>query len=268
MSTAVFERKEVVKFAPVDVNIRDTLIVSPDRILLCNESKGNVQLVDTREGRVLSEVSLPCWLKKPSLRRLCLTRKDQATVTVKGNKVQMINVQGQSVTLGKVLTLNYDPWGVSTCGDNDLVVSYHMAPWLEVISTEGSVCHQFHQTGPTSHFKYPDFLTTSLDGYVYVSDWGTKTITKLDSSLHLIQTFSSPLLDSPYGIISISPDQLLVCSHYKHSVVLLNTRTGKSSTLLGLQDGIILPYSLGYCPELKLLYICRYLTGRLKVYKV
>jgi len=202
------------------------------------------------------------------MRRLCLTRKDQATVTVEGNKVQMINIQGQSITLGKVLTLNYDPWGVSTCGESDLVVSYQTAPWLEVISTEGKVFHHFHQIEKTSHFKYPNFLTTSVDGYIYVSDWGTNTITKLDSSLHLLKTFASRLLDCPFGIISISPDQLLVCSMSNHRIVLLNTSTGKSSILLGERDRIVCPRSLSYCHEKKKLYVAESLTKSLKVYRL
>ena len=202
------------------------------------------------------------------MRRLCLTRKDQATVTVEGNKVQMINIQGQSITLGKVLTLNYDPWGVSTCGESDLVVSYQTAPWLEVISTEGKVFHHFHQIEKTSHFKYPNFLTTSVDGYIYVSDWGTNKITKLDSSLQMLQIFSSSQLSSPQGIISISPDQLMVCSQTNDRIVILNSSTGKTSSLLWKQDGIKFPNSLGYSPEQKLMYVCRDITDRLKVYKI
>jgi len=225
-------------------------------------------MVETRDGRVLSEMSIPYWISKPLITRLCLTRNGQAALTVEVNKVQMINIRGQSITMGTLLTLKYDPWGVSTCGESDLVVSYHTAPWLEVISTDGSVRHRFHQTGATGQFICPNFLTTSVDDYIYVSDWKTKTITKLDSSLQLIQTFSSPLVDCPQAIIFISPDQLLVCSYANDRIVLLNTSTGKSSILLGEQDGIKRPWSLSYCTERQKLYVARLQTDILNAYKL
>ena len=268
MSLAVFKRKKDIKIASVDIDIRDILVVSPDCILLCNNSKAKVQLVDTMDGRVLSEVHGPYWIRKPQMRRLCLTRNDQAAVTVEGKKVQIIDVPAQSINLGTVLTLNYDPWGVSTCGENDLVVSYLTAPWLEVLSTDGSVRHQFLQTGTSSHFKNPNFLTTSVDGYVYVSDLGTDKITKLDPSLQLLQTFSSSLLSTPHGIISISPDQLLVCSPVNDRIVLLNTGVGKSSTLLEKQDGIYRPKSLSYCLVQKRLYVTQWKTNSLDMYQL
>ena len=234
--------------------------MSPDRILLSN-SKGTVKLVDTNDGQLLSEVSVPVTLTDRFLGsswRLFLTRNDRAAVS-HFKKVQFINIQCQSITLGTVLALNYESRDVSTCGENDLVVSYQKAPWLEVISPDGSVRHQFHQIGQTSHFKYPDYLTTSVNGYVYVSDRGTNKITKLDSSLQLLQTFSDPLLNKPRTIISVSPDQILVCSYVyrNNSIVLLNTRTCKSSVLLEecLHGS---PLSLiSYCPEQYKLYVTR-----------
>jgi len=92
--------------------------------------------------------------------------------------------------------------------------------------------------GTAHHFKYPYNLTTSADNYVYVSDLGTNNITKIDFSLQLLQTFSCPLLSSPRGITSITPDLLLVCSYNNSSVVLLNTSTGKWSLVLVYQDRI------------------------------
>jgi len=137
-----------------------------------------------------------------------------------------------------------------------------------VVTTDGKVSHQFDKEGTSQHFKWPDFLTTSVDNLIYVSDYGTNTITRLNSSLQLLQTFPSPLLSWPRGIISISPDQLLVCSYYNGRIVVLNTRTGKSSILLGYQDGIVCPWSLIYCPEQKKLYVAKYQTDKLNVYRL
>ena len=253
--------------------------------------------MDTGNGRVLSELTFPVkWKNRLSGFKsygLCLTNKNEAAVAL-SNKVQFFNIEGESLNMGTVLTLNHDSsLDISTCGDRDLVVSYNKAPWLEVISPDGSVLHQIRQNGTTSHFKCPGFLTTSVDGYIYVSDRGTDEITKLNSSLQLLQTFSNRLLSAPRGIISISPDQLLVCSCCPNSIVLLNTSSGKSSILLGKQygsymymtpfssldpwtvmssillgdqDEIKRPICLSYSPEQEKLYVNG--SGRLNVYKL
>jgi len=240
--------------ASKNVDIQDIAVVSPDYLLLCNRSQPKIQLLDTRDKQVVSEVSMPYWVRKPSVRSLCMITNDQAAVT-SSNRVQMINVQGQTLTLGTVIILNGNLCGVSVCGAKDLVVSYEKAPWLEVVSTDGKVLQWIEKSGNAQYFKQPQFLTTSSDRYIYVADHGTNNITKLDTSLQVLQTFSSPLLSAPNGIISISPEQLLVCSHSNHRIVLLNTRTCESSIVLKQQDGIQGPTSLSYCPQQKKLYL-------------
>jgi len=262
MSTAVFQRQEDVKFATKESVINDIAVVSPDTLLLSNGTEKNVQLIDTRSGRVLSVVSL-----QSEPQGLCLTRSDQAAVAV-GANIQMLNIQGHVLTKSTLLELQYSMFGIKKLGDTSFVLSYNVSPWLEVVTTDGKASHQFDKEGTSQHFKWPDFLTTSVENLIYVSDRGTDKITKLDSALLLLQTFSSSQLDSLRGIISISPDQLLVCNWNNHRIVLRNTRTGKSSTLLGYQDGIVCPWSLIYCPEQKKLYVAQYATDKINVFRL
>jgi len=262
MSTAVLQRQADVKFVPEERYINDIAVVTPDTLLLSNQTEKNVQLIDTRTGRVLSVVSLQ---GEPG--GLCLTRNDQAAVAVE-EKIQMIDVKGQTLTNSTVLNLRYPLSGITKLDDTSFVLSYNVSPWLEVVTADGKVSHQFDKNGTTQHFKRPDFLTTSVDNLIYVSDNGTNTITRLNSSLQLLQTFSSPLLAMPRGIISISPDQLLMCSYYNDRIVLLNTRTGKSSILLREQAGIYRPWSLSYCPEQTKLYVAKYRSDKLNVYRL
>ena len=113
----VLDFQKVVKIASWNVQIWYILVVSPYCILLCNSIKEKVQLVDTKDGRVLSEISLQVkWIDTCLCSEsfwLCLTSKNQAAVPIL-NKVQFINIQGQSITLGKVLTVNYESRGVSS----------------------------------------------------------------------------------------------------------------------------------------------------------
>ena len=73
-----------------------------------------------------------------------------------------------------------------------IVVSYLDPPGMEVIAMGRRVLHQFDNTN--QHFVMPNYLTTSTDGFIYVSDSKKDRITKLDSSVNVIKTQSSTFL--------------------------------------------------------------------------
>ena len=186
----------------------------------------------------------------------------------KVKKVQLLHIRGGRLTLGTVLDVKRICWGVAGSGDN-VVVSYNSPPWLEVMNTDGRVLHQYQDPGAASTFKYPDFLTTSNDGFIYVADLFLDTITKLDSSLKVLSTFSDPQLEGPKGITSVSEYQLLVCSWYNDSIVHVNVNSGKMTTILREEDGIVRPRSLAYCPQQRKLFVCtENKTDRIQVYQI
>jgi len=243
--------------------IADTTVVTHDTLLVSIYSKKCVQLVDSRQGVVLSEVQLQ---EEPG--RMCLTDRNTAAVSVGDEKIQMIQVEDNTLTLGKVLTVSEDICGITSCR-NSLVVSYEEAPWLEVISMDGKVLKQFDNRGEPQLFEYPWFMCTTPDGLLLISDSDTNTITMVDESLNLPQTFTSPLLKEPRGITAVTEDQILVCSTENDSLVLLKPSTNTMSTLLGKVDGIEYPYSLAYCPDQMKVYVAPYLsTHTIKVYQI
>jgi len=128
--------------------------------------------------------------------------------------------------------------------------------------------HQFSNSGTTQSFQSADWLTTTADDIIYVSDTRTATVTKLDSRLNLIQTYTSPLLRHPRGISAVSEDQLIVCNHINHSVVLQRPRTGEMSTLLREQNGVQYPYALSYSSKDRKMYVARYKTDSDCVYEM
>jgi len=170
-------------------------------------------------------------------------------------KLQLVHVRGGRLTPGTVLDVKATCWGVAHSGDN-VVVSYICPPWLEVMNTDGRVLHQYQDPGAAPTFKTPYFLTTSSDGFIYVADQLLGTITKLDSSLKILQTLSDPHLKGPKGITSVGDGQLLVCSWSKDSIVHVNVNSGKMTTILGKADGILEPRSLAYCPQQRKLFVC------------
>jgi len=243
--------------------IWDIALVSPDSLLLANWTKRTIQLVNSRTGSTLSEVSPP---NGPI--RICLMGGERAAVTIAGKQVQLVHVRGGRLTLGTVLDVKADCWGVTHSGDN-VVVSYDKPPWLEVMSTDGRVLHRFKKSGATQTFKYPQFLTTSSDGFIYAADCGVHAIIRLNSSLHVLQTFSDQQLRRPFGLTSVNSDTLLVCSQDNNSIVHVNVNSGKVTTILGREDGIVDPYSLAYCQLQRKLFVCpSNINDSIQVYQI
>ena len=199
---------------------------------------------------------------------MCLTDRNTAAVSMMGEKIQMIQVKDNTLTLGKVLTVSEDIWGITSCR-NFLVVSYSKTPWLEAVSMDGKVLKQFDKRGESQHFNIPNFMYTSPDGSIFISDHGTNTITKVNESLNLLQTFTSPLLEVPLGITAVTEDQILVCSKKNRSIVLLRPSTNTMSTLLGKDDGIVDHESLAYCPYQMKVYVApSFFTPTINVYQI
>jgi len=237
-------------------------VVSQDSLLMTYLSKSKMELVSSQTGKVLSQLLLG---GGPS--SVCLVGRDRAAVTEQLlQKVHLIKIEGNTLDKDETLKVKGFTCGITTSGDN-LVVTYSEQPWLEVITTDGKVLHQFHSTGETEHFKSPDFITTSPDGTLWVSDGDNNTITKMDASLTILQTFTSPLLHWPRGITAVTEDEILVCSYSNNSLVLLRPSTNTMSTLLGKDDGIEKPYCLTYCPQEKKIFVAPNETDSIQVFK-
>jgi len=231
--------------------IHDIVMVSPDSLLISNWTKKSIQLVDSRTGLTLSEVSTMPYYPWG----ICMVGRELAAVTHGLHlKIQLVHVRGGRLTPGTVLDVKASCWGVAGSGDN-VIVSYHSPPWLEVMNTDGRVLHQYQDPGAAHTFRRPDFLTTSNDGFIYVADFSLDTITKLDSSLKVLRTLSGPLT-GPFGITSVGDGQLLVCSWRKDSIVHGNVNSGKMTTIQGKADRIVRPRSLAYCSQQRKLFVC------------
>jgi len=262
-STARFKQlQDITIHEKEKCNIWDMTIMSSDTLLLANMRQRSVQLVNSMLGRVVSEV-----IMSNAPHRLCRLSDLLAAISFEF-KVHLIHINGKTVTKGKLFDVNGNVWGISVYSSTSFVVSYNHSPWLEVISVDGTILHRFDQKQKTNNFQAPYNLTTSSDGLIYASDVVTGTISELNRTLQLLQTFSSPLLKSPRGIISFGLGQLLVCSEGNNRAVLLNTDTGNMSILLDEKDGIRAPHSLTYCPEQKKLYVAAKNLSIIQVYQL
>jgi len=230
--------------------IEDITVVSDTRLLAAMWGRSRVMLVDSLTGGTVAQV-----IPQADPYRVCMWDNNTAVVTLNGRKVQFININGDSLKMGRSFSVDRDVCGVGRSGDR-LIVSYESPPGLEVLSMNGRVMHTFsNRAAGRDVFKIPYFITTSTDGMVYVSDEGNSTITQLDMNLCVTRTFSDPMLQAPHGIISVSADQVLVCSHGNHRILLLCPSTGVITSILEQQDGIEKPYALTYSSSQRKLYV-------------
>jgi len=230
--------------------IYDITVMSDNRLLVTVNGMKKVMLMDSQTGGTVAQLTLQDY---PFT--VCMWDNNTAVVTLDGQKVQFISINGDSLKMGKSFSVNGDVCGVGRSGDR-LIVMYLSAPWLEVLSMDGRVMHTFsNKAAGRDVFKDPYFITTSTDNMVYVSDADTSTITQLDMNLCVTRTYSDAILQAPCEIISVSTDQVLVCSQANHRILLLCLSTGVITSILEQQDGIKTPRALTYSPSQRKLYV-------------
>jgi len=256
-------------------DIYDISVVSDTRLLVTVRKEKKVRLVDSQTGGSVAHITLE---HVPDT--VCMWDNNTAVVTLPlEQKVQFIDIHGDSLTLGRSLNVNGDVRGIAR-SEEGLVVSYESSPWLEVLAVNGRVLHRFtpahgrdvfdwpHFIATRNVFRRPFFIATSADNMVYVSDGVTSTITQLDSNLRVTKTFSDPMLQDPRGIISVSADQVLVCSLHNDRILLLCPSSGVITSILDQQGGIKWPWALTFSPSQRKLYVVpNKVSGRVQVFQ-
>jgi len=233
-----------------EYKIWDMVVVSGRRLLLTDVKHKSVLLVDSQEGGVLSTVTVPGLPYG-----VCMVNAACAAVGLIEKKlVQYVDVNDDSLTLGKTVAVGGKVHGVCVLGDS-LVVTYLDPAAVEVVTQEGQQLHRFdNRSADRVLFKEPWYVTVSGDR-VFVSDKSTNIITMLSDQLQLLATFRQPaLLKWPYGIISLNDDQLLVCGWCRNNIVLLQPSSGRMSAILKNKDGDESPVALAFCHHSRTIY--------------
>jgi len=247
--SAKFTRQPDMKLDVKNLKMTDMVLISDNKLLLSDENVGTLALVDIKSNNVVSKIELR---KKPSL--VCKIDKNRAATTA-GNEIQFLQIEANALRCDLALTSGEDAYqyGIASQGNN-LVVTYVLPPGVRIISTDGKIIHKLDNTTAGKElFKQPRWIATTSDGSIYVTDWGTHKITRLDSSLAILQTFSGSLLRGPHGIIALNRDQLLVCNKSNNNILLIRPSTNSMTVLL--DDGIEKPQSICFCNEQKKLYV-------------
>jgi len=232
--------------------MKDIKVVSPSRLLVTDFDNQKIKMLDSANGRVLSTVSVP-----GMPRRICILRDGRVAVALTNvNKIQFIYINGDTLSLDGLIDVRDNPMSLSAFDHNRLVVSYEGSGRIEMITMEGRVVHDMdNDTAGQELFIVPNYITILKNSDIFISDWGTATITQMDGSLRIKQTFTSPMLTRPLGMVSLSSNQLLVADQRSHSIVVLNPSSGTVTPVLGPSDGIQEPLALAWCSASNKLYV-------------
>jgi len=234
--------------------IQDIPVVSPSRLLVSDYYNNTLRLVCSVNGGVMSKVNVP---GRPW--GICLMGDGKAAVALYNmKKIQFINVDGDTLSLDRTIDVKGNPRSISAYDSSRLVVVYDSPGRIEMMTIDGRVVDEVdNQKAGKDIFSNPYFIATTNSGDIFVSDYSTQMIIQMDRSFRITQTFSSPMLTSPYGIVSVSTDQLLVADQEGNSIVDLNPTSGTVTPLLGQADGIQKPQALSWCQASKKLYVSR-----------
>jgi len=238
--------------------------LSDNRLLVADHLERSVKLIDTTSRTVACSTLLsadPCGI--------CMYDDGTALVALPmKNLIQFIKIDGKTLKLDKTLRVSGYIQGITTCREN-IVVSYADPLGVEMLSRTGSLEVRIdNTTAGREAFRSPWYLTTSTDQQsIYVSDWITHMIIRLDNRLQILQTFSDDLLRLPAGITAISYDEILVADHDSNAIVSLQPSTGACKKLLGKEDGIDYPRAIAYSPTQKTLYVSSMYRSSVQAYK-
>ncbi|XP_052778814.1 uncharacterized protein LOC128216288 [Mya arenaria] len=237
-----------------DCFLNSLALMPGDRLLLADFNNNSVMHVDTTTNKMVSQVKLPGgpW-------DLCLLPGDRAAVTLpKEKKIQFVSTQG-NVTLQKVVKVDGKCHGIYFCDDN-LIVSFSFPPKVVLMNMKVKVKKSADKDSSGKPlFLYPEYLTVTRESQtppvIYVTDWGTSTITKLSISVEVLQTYIDPILRSPRGLAAVGDNQLLLCGRASDNILFLDTFTGEITQLMGKKEGIEGPYSVVYCPLKEMTFV-------------
>jgi len=241
--------------------IDDMILFASNELLLVVPEQRKVILVQSGSGKALAELVLQ---EKPKF--ICKINANLAATTFMTKTIQFIQVNQNKLKADSTTNVDVNVYGIASYRHN-LVVSYH-PPGVKIISKDGKTIHMFdNTTAGRDVFMNPRWIATTSDGSIYVTDWGKHTITRLDSSLTILQTFSGAILKAPHGITSLNKDLLIVCSWDNSSFVLIRPSTNIMMVILNKPSGTDRPRYICFCKEKKKLYAAPN-ADRILVYKI
>ena len=220
--------------------ITDLAMLQGDLLLLTDYNNKSVKLADPTSGKLLDKLQLPGtpW-------GLCLLPGDRAAVTIPGKStIQTISVTHKKLVLQNVINIKEKCCGIDSIKDL-FVIGFNDPAKVALVDSQGKNYKAISDSDfqGKALFKYPDYICVTTENtrkVIYVSDRGTRTITRLSEELQVLQSFTDPALNDPRGLVSVGRGQLLVVNYGGFSLPstlsVLDVTTGQFKPLLGREE--------------------------------
>ena len=103
----------------------------------------------------------------------------------------------------------------------------------------------------SSLFRKPEYVAVSRSGNkIFVSDWGTNTVSCLTSDGKIVYQYSYYVgLEQTHGLFVDYNGNIIICNHSRNSVQVITAAGEKHKTLLSHDDGISEPRCVTFRPS-------------------
>ncbi|XP_052794716.1 E3 ubiquitin-protein ligase TRIM71-like isoform X2 [Mya arenaria] len=216
-----------------DCYLSSMLKLTGSRLLIADFCNNKVKVVDMQTNSLVSQISVPGqpW-------DICHLPGDRVAVTMSNKGVQFLATGGQ-LAIGDHFEVGGDCRGIAY-HEERLIVSFYYGK-VAVLNMNGHVIRQIERDGNGKKlFQCPLYLTLVCEDstdFIYISDQGRNTITKLDMNLNIIKTFQDPALKGPRSITALG-NQLLITGCISNNIMILDLSTGQMTQLIGMKKGI------------------------------
>ena len=245
-------------------NITDLTVLPDNLLMLADDYNQSVKLADPVSGQLLDQLQLP---GEPH--GVCLLPGNRAAVTIpRRSMIQTISVTMKQLSLQDVINIKGACYGIDYVNDY-FIVGFNTPAMLALIDKKGNIYKSITTDSMNhTHFKQPNYIcvaTENTSKVIYVSDWGTRTITRLSGELQVLQSFTDPELWNPRGLAYVRGGQLLVveCGVWssRSTLAVLDVITGQVTLLLGWEENLAHTYCVAVSGTLRTVYVADYLKG-------
>jgi len=215
--------------------ISDLAVLPGDLLLLADTYNNSVKLADPASGQLLDKLQLPDipW-------GLCLLPGDRAAVTIPDKStIQIISVTNKKLVLQNVINIKEKCYGIDNIKDL-FVIGFNDPAKVALVDSQGKIYKSISKDSQgKALFEYPDYIcvtTETTRKVIYVSDNGTRTITRLSEDLQVLQSFTDPALHNPHGLASVGGQLVVVNGGLPSTLFVLDVTTGQVTPLLGQKE--------------------------------
>jgi len=197
---------------------------------------------------------------------LCLLPDNEAAVTLPRNStIHVISVSSKKLSHRRAINVNTECWGIDIVNDYFVVGKVGK---VALIDQTGTVFKSASRDSKgKSIFKFPHYICASFENsnkVIYVSDHGTKKITRLNEDLRVLQTFMCRDVPCPRDTKSLGSQYLLVVNWKlgePSTLYTVDVTTGRFTLLLGRQENLRGMRCVATKPGLESVYVTQWLDG-------